>query len=400
MKRAIAAGVAVLALVASACALAWRPDSPLVPRHGGNVSGTAPLFLALLIAAFAVYLVALHALRRTPPSTRAVIALAAAIQLVPLAAPLLLSTDAWTYWSYGWIGARSDGNPYSDPPADFPDNPAIDYMGSAWLGTTTVYGPAFTAASEPLAVAAGDSDAVAAWSYKALAAAAALAAALLAGRLARRRAFAIALVGWNPILAVHLAGGGHNDGWVGALILAALALSATRRNEAGGILWVLAIAVKWIPALFLGLRSLESRATGRPHGVRGLVGAAAGITIGATVLYGGAWPLAIFPLVGNAALETSYAIPHRLEQLGLPDDLALALAIAALVVGLAVLARGAARGHARLALAACLVLVTTPYLAVWYLAWAVPLAAAEEDAVATVAVLGLCAYLLPQTIPI
>ena len=185
------------------------------------------------------------------------IVLAAAIQLVPLAAPLLLSTDAWTYWSYGWIGARSDGNPYSDPPAQFPDNPAIDYMGSAWLGTTTVYGPAFTAASEPLAVVAGDSDAVAAWSYKALAAAAALAAALLAGRLARRRAFAIALVGWNPILAVHLAGGGHNDAWVGALILAALALSASRRAQAGGALWILAIAVKWVPALFLALRSLE-----------------------------------------------------------------------------------------------------------------------------------------------
>ena len=230
---------------------------------------------------------------------------------------------------------RSDGNPYSDPPANFPDNPAIDYMGSAWLGTTTVYGPAFTAASEPLAIVAGDSDAVAAWSYKALAAAAALAAALLAGRLARRRAFAIALVGWNPVLAIHPAGGGHNDAWVGALILAALALSASRRAQAGGALWVLAIAVKWVPALFLALRSLESRATGRPHGARGLAGAAAGIAVGATVLYGGAWPLAIFPLVGNAALETSYAFPHRLEQLGLPDDLALAVAIAALVVGLA-----------------------------------------------------------------
>ena len=118
------------------------------------------------------------------------------------------------------------------------------------------------------------------------------------------------------------------------------------------------------------------------------------------VLYGGAWPLAIFPLAGNAALETSYAIPHRLEQLGLPSDLALALAVAGLVAGLVVLMREAARGRARLALAACLVLVTTPYLAVWYLAWAVPLAAAEEDAVATVAVLALCAYLLPQTIPV
>jgi hypothetical protein len=370
-----------------------------VPRHGGNVSGTAPLFLALLVAAFAVYLLALQLLRRTPPTTRAVIALAAAIQLVPLAAPLLLSTDAWTYWSYGWIGSHG-GNPYSDPPADFPDNPALGYMGSDWLGTTSVYGPAFTAASEPLAVVAGSSSAVAAWSYKALAAAAALAAALLAGRLARRRAFAIALVGWNPILAVHLAGGGHNDAWVGALILAALALSASRRAQSGGVLWVLAVAVKWVPLLFLALRSLESRSSGRPLGLRGLVGAGAGVAVGAGILYGGAWPLAIFPLVGNAALETSYAIPHRLEQLGLPDDLALGLAVTALVVGLVLLSREATRGRARLGLAACLVLVTTPYLAVWYLAWAVPLAAAEEDAVATVAVLALCAYLLPQTIPI
>ena len=104
--------------------------------------------------------------------------------------------------------------------------------------------------------------------------------------------------------------------------------------------------------------------------------------------------------MGNAALETSYAIPHRLEQLGLPNHAAIGLAVAGLLAGLVWLSRGALRGRARLGLAACLVLVTTPYLAVWYLAWAVPLAAAEEDAVATVAVLALCAYLLPQTIPV
>ena len=400
MKRAVTAGAVVLALVAAACALAWRPGSPLVPRDGGNVSGTAPLFLALLIGAFATYVLALLVIRRSPPSPRAVIVLAAAIQLVPLAAPLLLSTDAWTYWSYGWIASRGGGNPYVDPPKHFPRNPALPYMGSAWVGTTSVYGPAFTMASEPLAVVAGGSDAVAAWTYKSLAAAAALAAALLAGRLARRRAFAIALVGWNPVLAVHLAGGGHNDAWVGALILAALALSASRRAQGGGVLWALAVGVKWVPILFLTLRSLEARATTRPLGGRGLAAAGVAVVLGATVLYGGAWPLAVFPLVGNAALETSYAIPHRLEQLGLPNHAAIGLAVAGLLAGLVWLSRGALRGRARLGLAACLVLVTTPYLAVWYLAWAVPLAAAEEDAVATVAVLALCAYLLPQTIPV
>ena len=81
--------------------------------------------------------------------------------------------------------------------------------------------------------------------------------------------------------------------------------------------------------------------------------------VAATLLYGTAWLRAIVPLVGNAALETSYALPSRLEHLGLPDGLALALAIAAFAGGFAWLLRESARGRARLGLAACLVLVTT-----------------------------------------
>ena len=180
------------------------------------VVGAAPWFLVLLLAAFATYVVALLAIRAAGPSTRAVIVIAAAIQLVPLAAPLLLSTDAWSYWSYGWIGSTGEGNPYSQPPSAFPESPAVPWMGSAWLETTSVYGPAFTLASEPLALAAGHSEKLAAWEYKSLAALAVIVSALLAGRLARRRAFAIAFVGWNPLLAIHGAGGGHNDAWVGA----------------------------------------------------------------------------------------------------------------------------------------------------------------------------------------
>ncbi len=396
---ALAAGGVVLALVASACLLAWRPGSPLVPRHGGNVHGTVPLFLLLVAAGFATYLVALWLTRRSDPSLQVVVALAAAIQLVPLAAPLLLSTDAWTYWSYGWIGSRGSGNPYVDPPSDFPANSALRYMGSDWRHTTTVYGPAFTAASEPLAIVAGSSDAVAAWSYKTLAAVATLAAALLAGRLARRRSFAVALVGWNPLLAVHMGGGGHNDAWVGALIVAALALSGRGRRTGSGALWALAVFVKWVPLVFLGLRVIRDGSSRGRAALTGLLATAAAVVVLATILYGGAWPLAVFPLAGNVALETSYAIPHRLEQLGLPDTAAGALALAALLVGLAWLAREAMQGRARLGLAACLVLLTTPYLAVWYLAWAVPLAAAEEDTAATITCLVLCAYLLPQTIP-
>lgn len=402
MRRAAAvpAGGATLALVGAACALSWQTDSPLVPLQGGEVDGTAPWFLALLVGAFTTYLIALAALRKVPASTRAAIILAAAIQFVPVAAPLLLSTDAWSYWSYGWIGSTGSGNPYTDAPEQFPANPALPWMGSAWIDTKSVYGPAFTIASEPLALVAGDSEDVAAWAYKALAALAAFAAALLAGRLSGRKVFAIAFVGWNPLLAIHAAGGGHNDAWVGALILAALALSASRRLQAAGAMWVLAIMIKWVPILFLALRAAEARATGRRTGHRGFAIAAVVVATVATVLYGPSWPLAIFPLAGNAALETSYAFPHRLEQIGVPDGLALGLAVTAFAIGFAWLLREANRGRARLGLAACLVLVTTPYLAVWYLAWAVPLAAADDDPPALAACLVLCLYLLPQTIPV
>ncbi len=308
--------------------LAWQTGSPLVPRDGGNVAGAAPWFLVLLLGAFATYLLALLAIRAGSPTTRAVIVIAVAIQVVPLAAPLLLSTDAWSYWSYGWIGSAGEGNPYSQPPSAFPENPAAPWMGSAWLDTTSVYGPAFTIASEPLALVAGDSEKVAAWEYKALAALAVIASALLAGRLARREAFAIAFVGWNPLLAIHGAGGGHNDAWVGAAVMAALALAASRRVQGAGAMWAVAIALKWVPILFLTLRAVEARATGRARGCRGFVVSAVAIGAAATLLYGTAWLRAIVPLVGNAVLETRYALPSRLEHLGLPDGVALAIAVA------------------------------------------------------------------------
>ena len=329
------------------------------------------------------------------------IAIAAAIQLAPLAAPLLLSTDAWTYWSYGWIGARGDGNPYADPPERFPTNPALPYMGRAWVDTTTVYGPAFTIACEPLAIVAGGSKAFSAWQYKALAAGSSLAAALLAGRLARRNAFAIAFVGWNPLLAVHLAGGGHNDGWVGALILAALALSARRGFSSSAVMWMLAIAVKWVPLLFLALYSIEGRAVGRPSSWRALAGrrgGASSVVASRSTAGRGRWPCSRWP--ATLRWRRATRSPTASSNSALPQTPGARSGRGALVAGLALLAREAARGRARLGLAACLVLVTTPYLAVWYLAWAVPLAAAEEDEAATLACLGLCVYLLPQTIPI
>jgi hypothetical protein len=155
-----------------------------------------------------------------------------------------------------------------------------------------------------------------------------------------------------------------------------------------------------VPLLFFALAALAARAHRRSTGTLALVATLVAGGAVATWRYGLHWVGALGPLADNAVRPTSYALPSRLEQLGLPRGVALGLAIALLAAGLAWLARDALGGRARLGTAACLVLATTPYLAVWYLAWAVPLAAPEDDdRLARLAALGLTAYLLPQTIP-
>jgi hypothetical protein len=390
-------------LVAAAAASAWADGSPLEPLSGGHPEGDAFwawLFLGLLVGAALAYGLGLWLISRFGGPLAAVVALAVGIQLAPLAAPLLLSTDAWTYWDYGRIAAVHDGNPYRDSPSDYPDDPAFRYTGEDWREATSVYGPAFTLASEPLALAADSSAHTAGWIYKTLAAAAVLVATGLAAYLSPRPVFAAAFVGWNPLLAVHFAGGGHNDAWVAALVLAALALAASGRRQLAGVAWAVSIFVKWIPLLLLPLRALEARARGRRVGHAGFALAALAVVVLAFWQYRAEWLRAFGPLAKNANQETSFALPHRLTQLGLPREAALALAAAAFTGGYLWLLGEARRGRARLGLAASFGLLATPYLAPWYTAWAVPLAAAEDDRAAQLVALALTAYLLRQTIPL
>jgi hypothetical protein len=377
--------------------------SPLVPHEGGRLAGDAAwawAFLACASAALAAYATGLALLRRRGARVAAVVAVAAAIQLAPLGAPLLLSSDAWTYWSYGRIAAVHGGNPYERPPSAYPADPSLPWVGGDWRDTTSVYAPGFTLASEPVALAAGSSHDRAAWIFKALAATAMVAAAALAARIGTRPAFSAAFVGWNPVLALHLAGGGHNDAWLAALVLGALALAIAGRGRLAGVAWALAVLVKWIPLLFLPLRALEARRAGRRLAHTGTLLTGAVVLGVATWRYGLHWAEVVSPLARNADLRTHFALPSRLEQLGMPGDAAVALAGAAFAAAYLWLLREAWRGRARLGLAAGLLLLAVPYLAPWYLAWTVPLAAVEEDTAARWLCLGLSAYLLPQTIPI
>lgn len=236
----IAACIAVI--VAAADHAQDSSSSPLEPDGAWRAA-----LVAAGLASFLAYAVASLALRRSRAPLVAVLVIAVVVQLTPLLGPVLLSRDVYAYWAYGRIGAVHDGNPYVDVPSAFPDDPAVQRMGTSWLETTTLYGPVWTVIAEGVSTVA-DSPGSAALAFRSIAALSVLAIVGLAVLLARNRPFAAAFVGWNPLLALHFAGGGHNDALMMALALGALVLGARGRAGASGLAWAGAIAVKWVAA--------------------------------------------------------------------------------------------------------------------------------------------------------
>ena len=362
-------------------------------RTGGVERGDAwsIFFVASLALAFLFYVLALPALRRGGGHLAVVCVLATVIQLAPLAGPLLLSRDVYSYWAYARIAANHRADPYTTAPARFPHDRATRDVARGWRKATSVYGPAFTATSIAVDRTAASTESVA-FVFRALAAAAAVCATFLAAQVARRKAFAAAFLGWNPLLAVAFAGGGHNDALMLVLILAALALSRQRRDVAAGVTWILAGLVK-APALFL--LPLHFLRGSRRLWLGGTLGALAASVL-STAVFGTTWLGVVFHAGSH---QSRYAIPVRLEEAGVPDRVAHLLALAALLAGSAWLARQAYHGRARLSLGFGLLILTTPWLLPWYSSWPVALAAVEEDAAAQVLALGLAAYLLPSRVP-
>lgn len=387
--RALALGCGIAALLGLAVVAASAHGSSV--RVGGAELSDTPsvVFLAAVGAGFALYLGALFLLRRRGGSVALVCAVAVAIQLVPLAGPLLLSRDVYAYWSYGRIAEDHHANPYSVPPARFPRDPATRSMAGAWRTSDSVYGPVFTAASGGLAETNGGSAEASALGYRFAAAAGMLAAVALVALLAPAASFAAAFVGWNPLLALDFAGGGHNDVWMAVFLLGGLLLAARSRPALAGGSWALAAGLKWVPLLLLPFSLLAGRET-RRLAVSFLLVAGA-IAAGAFALFGTAWLSALLPF---AHRQAGWALPSRLASIGLPGW----LAAVPLVAMAPWLLRAARRGRPRLALTTTLLLLATPWLLPWYAVWAVPLAAVEEDGAAWALTLALCVYLLPDRV--
>jgi hypothetical protein len=392
---AATASVAGIALVVAAAHEAALPASSPIDapgRWGVALAGGVAL-------AFAGYVCGVVALRRRVVPVVAVFAVAAAVQLTPLAGPTLLSTDTWTYWMYGRVAAVEGGNPYGDPPSAYPEDVAYHAMGSSWRDTTSLYGPLFTIGSELHARVAGEDPADAAWLFRLVAALAVLGTAALAASFAARPAFAAAFVGWNPLLALHFGGGGHNDAVMMLLVVGALALAARGRPNLAGIAWVGAIGLKWVAVAFLALWAIDRLRRRESLGLVGLVAGGVTLAAGATARYGTTWLEAFGGLSSQARRTGSIGLSQWLGDLGLGHrEIIVTIGLGALAA-FAWLALEAWRGRRRLGVSGSVAALGQGWLNPWYASWGVSLSASEEDRLAWVLAVGLTAFLLLDVVP-
>lgn len=399
-------GVGILALVAGTGVVAGTAVAVAAARHAAETR-TSPLepvgewktaLVAGALAAFGCYALGLVALRSHGAVLGVVCAVAAAVQLVPLTAPLLLSRDAYLYWDYGREVTVHHGNPYSDFPDRWSNDPAYREMSSAWARLRSPYGPAWTLVDEADARLAGSSPAAATRFFRVLAAALLL---LAVGVVAwsTRSAFATALVGWNPLLALHFAGGGHADAAMMALVAVALALSR-RHPRSAGAAWAAAVAVKVAALAFLGVEVVyRLRERARPW-FAGLVGGGVVAIVAATALFGPEWLRSAGPISNQLRESNSIGLPSRIAQLGISENDARAVVTLAFVVLYLWILREAWRGRRRLSLAAVGLCLTIAWLQPWYGSWAVVLAAFDGDVAGTILGVALTGYVLLDALPL
>ena len=197
------------------------------------------------------------------------------------------------------------------------------------------------------------------------------------------------MLGWNPLVALHFAGGGHNDAWMMALVVFAL-LGGRLAGAPSAAAWVLASAVKPVPLVLLPLGLARTRLRRSKSFWLGL-GVAAAVVVAAGIARSAGW-------LGTATVaaheSSAFGGVHWLGEAGLRQR------DAVLVAGLASRrSSSAARGHLADRRGPPVgggdrpLPGDQPASAVVAL-WPVALAASEDDLLAGLAASGLTAYLL------
>jgi len=206
-------------------------------------------FMVLLACMFAIYGVMAYFVQRNTQSTlvhfhknlQRLIWFGAIVGgTIYLFTPAALTSDIYSYASYGRLLAFYSANPYFVPPSAFPHDAVYSWL--YWKDTVTIYGPVWTAVSALLSFLSGSGQMGVIFTFRAFAFAAHLLnIALVAANLrTMRRSDRIVAVGtllyaWNPLVLVESSLGAHNDVFMVTFLLLGLFL-CTRAELRGTFL--------------------------------------------------------------------------------------------------------------------------------------------------------------------
>lgn len=358
-----------LGIVAGGACLGAMVVATLAARHGGPTGSPSippeawrPWWWAGMIAAFALYAAGVALLSNAGNeawAVRTAMATAVAIQALPLTAPRQLSGDIQTYSHQAW-----SAHPY----AANPDG--------------TVYGTLWTVISRGVNWAGGMGDTTLGHTeiiFRLLAFGSVVASTAIVAKLAARKALAIAMLGWNPLVSFHFAGGGHNDAFMMLLVLAGLLATARGLTQLGGAAWVASIFVKWSTAPLYLLWAIERRAERKSAGLIGAAAAASALVAMSFGVFGSSWLDVFWSLRHIEKFPADFGMVAWLHGLGLSLGSALTVSHALELAALAFFVLRAARSKLRLGLAAGVIMLVAPRIEPWYAIWPISLAAVDDD---------------------
>ena len=216
-----------------------------------RIPGNPVLFVGGIVLVIAVlgFLALLRATFRGQVGLGAVAALVIGAHALVLVLPLLFSRDVYSYAYYGRIEGVYGGNPYVQTPLDYPSDPLWKFVGSIWVSTRAVYGPAWSALSGGLSTWLRARPASQVDAYRMVALVASLATCVVIVWTVRRlwpqrTAFALAAFGANPVVVFHSVASGHNDLLLALSIAGAFALVVSRREMPAVALLTLGALIK------------------------------------------------------------------------------------------------------------------------------------------------------------
>jgi alpha-1,6-mannosyltransferase len=341
------------------------------PLDGLGTTIGRPQFLSLVLVMWVAY--ALVIATSSQLSARVALSIVAAVHVLFLIGPPLLSSDVFSYVDYSHLGAGHGLNPYTHAPIAASGDAVYPLVGEKWRHTATAYGPLFTLITYPLAHLSLPASV---WALKGLAAIASLGCVGLVWRCARLRGRdglrPALLVGLNPLLVVFALGGAHNDLIMMAAMVGAVSLALAEREQIAGVAACAAAAIKasalaLLPFLVLGARRPRSVMIGAT------VGVALTIAISTVAFDGQAWRM-LDVLREQQHLVGAESFPHQLARLLGVEHTVPVMTIARAALAATAIALLAAGGWMLLVL-----VVTTSFLMPWYTIWALPLAAISTD---------------------